>query len=243
MIRLRPRCDAGRAREASPFTRLSVLVLVGLGATTACSKVRRLEAECEAGRGDACVALGDRYRSGDGVPQDPARGFALHEAGCTAGQYGGCYTVAGMLRRGEGVTRDAAKAVHLFESQCLEREGRELSCIQAAGAFESGGEVPKDERRALECYRRGCSSIYRGLCAHAAEMAEKGIGTAPDPRSAAEYFLRSCDPSFPPRTKPPDMQCKELERARAIYKSQCAKGEPAACAAEEALTRGTWPPA
>ena len=76
---------------------------------------RALQKACDVGTMEACLDLGnryrDRYRDGEGIPQDFARVASLYEQACKGGEMLACNNLGVRYHRGEGVVRDMDRAV------------------------------------------------------------------------------------------------------------------------------------
>ena len=83
---------------------------------------RALQKACDVGTMEACLDLGnryrDRYRDGEGIPQDFARVVSLYEQACKGGEMLACNNLGVRYHRGEGVVRDMDRAVGLYQQAC-----------------------------------------------------------------------------------------------------------------------------
>jgi TPR repeat protein len=86
----------------------------------------RLERDCDAGKAEACFALGLRYGAGSGVALDPARAAALFGRACGRGLSVACRDLGLAYHEGRGVTRDEAFAASLWRRLC--EGGDDESC-------------------------------------------------------------------------------------------------------------------
>ena len=91
---------------------------------------RALQNACDGGAMQACLDLGnryrDRYRDGEGVPQDFARVASLYEQACDGGEPLACNNLGVRYHRGEGVVRDMDRAVGLYQQAC---DGGAMPCL------------------------------------------------------------------------------------------------------------------
>jgi len=83
---------------------------------------RALQKACDGGTLEACLDLGnryrDRYRDGEGIPQDFARVASLYEQACDGGDMRGCTNLGNMYQAGDGITQDLSRAASLYERAC-----------------------------------------------------------------------------------------------------------------------------
>jgi hypothetical protein len=105
----------------------------------------------ENGDGVAFACLGDAYRFGQGVAQDPAAALMWYrlaaELDIAAGQLG----VGAMYASGEGVPKDMVVAVRFY--RLAADNGDERAQLLLAYAYARGEGVPKDRGEAAKWYR------------------------------------------------------------------------------------------
>jgi hypothetical protein len=117
---------------------------------------------CLGGDGVSCFVLGWLADKGMGVPQDPARAFALFQRSCDRGWARGCGALGECYRQGEGTTPDPAKALENYEKGC--RGGHARSCFNAALMYRRGLGGPPDEALAEERRRQACELGLEDAC-------------------------------------------------------------------------------
>jgi len=76
--------------------------------------IEQLRFWVERGKGWSMASLGDNYKQGLGVPQDPKRAFELYRMAVEVGEFGALYSLGVMYYNGEGTERDDPKAKELF---------------------------------------------------------------------------------------------------------------------------------
>ena len=78
-----------------------------------------LKADCSAKKnGEACLILGQRYASGNGVEQSFSRSLSLYLDGCKYGEPRACYGAGLFFQFGKSVDVDLNKTQHYFEQAC-----------------------------------------------------------------------------------------------------------------------------
>ncbi|GIT51096.1 MAG: hypothetical protein Ct9H300mP15_13090 [Gemmatimonadota bacterium] len=92
---------------------------------------------CYAGMPGPGKRYRDRYRDGEGVPQDFARVASLYEQACDGGEPLACNNLGVRYHRGGGVVRDMDRAVGLYQQAC--DGGAMPGCINLANRYRSGG--------------------------------------------------------------------------------------------------------
>jgi len=84
-----------------------------------CAKAApELEASCQAGRGDACRALGSLFDGGWGVRADKARAAQAYDRGCRADDVSSCARLAVLEATGQGVAPEPVKGVSTLQRLC-----------------------------------------------------------------------------------------------------------------------------
>ncbi len=106
---------------------------------------------------DACLALAEAYRRGNGVAADPARTAEILRRACYAPVRSwelvrACIELAIMYDTGEGVARDPAHATDVYAVACT--GGSKQACADLADRFAGGIGTPKNVERA-EAMRTG----------------------------------------------------------------------------------------
>jgi TPR repeat protein len=108
-----------------------------------------------------CKIAADAYRSGDGVPRDPARAIELYRSACFPGSspryrsrvIPACMSAAEMYDRGEGVDPDPVMATALWAGACYAYE--QDACAVAAQRVERGIGILPSAEGATRIRKRG----------------------------------------------------------------------------------------
>jgi uncharacterized protein len=170
----RRRCDEGDAKSCYRWGRvlsagMSGFAVDGEGAVAAFRK------GCDGGDGDACNAIGVRFR--EARPPDFTSAFTFMERGCTLGSDKACLNAGAMRHFVDDAKRDVAGAVVLYRRGC-EMDGLVAadSCNNLGQIFEGGhGGVDVDRAAARGWYARGCRLGDRQQCGKA-----KALGASDD---------------------------------------------------------------
>jgi TPR repeat protein len=75
-----------------------------------------INTECNSGR--ACVELGAKYLSGEGVQEDEQRGAQLWNMACSMGDASGCDSLGSLYELGIGVPKDLQKGAQFWGKAC-----------------------------------------------------------------------------------------------------------------------------
>jgi hypothetical protein len=127
---------------------------------------------CEGGMSGACESLGDRFRRGDGVPENKARALAFYQRVCDSGNSSVCVTVGKMYARGEGTPQDRERAFSIFQRECNHRDAE--ACGELGSFFQRGEIVPQSTRRAYSLFLLACRGHARDACFPLGLMYEQG---------------------------------------------------------------------
>ncbi|MEO8845580.1 MAG: hypothetical protein ABI591_04080 [Kofleriaceae bacterium] len=94
---------------------------------------------CAAGCINSCDKMGDHYRDGDGVAQDPKTAATRYQTGCDAGFGPSCKELGKLYLAGAGVTASMTKARRSFDRACRVSRGQVEECQSDA----TGGALRK----------------------------------------------------------------------------------------------------
>lgn len=231
-------CDAGLARSCIA---LGLMYREGRGVASiphradglVAQGLLTLERHCGDGDADACLDLGDTHASGTVVARDAQLASALFQKAaqllkgrCLApdGDRWACFQLGELHEQGTQLAKDPRlagvyrqSAMEVIKKDC---DGGEVqSCLDLAEHYERGQQVPRDETRAQEAYRNAAAVMER-RCAD------------PDaiPSVAAEICRQAGDLYRDGKGVEQNSQ-----RALALYKSACEKGDREACDEYERL--------
>lgn len=165
-----------------------------------------LEARCNLGTGEACVALGKAYYNGQGVPKDPAAGAALVRKACDAGTAADCYDVGSVLWTGEdGVPEDKPTSLAFIEKAC--KGGVDRACAFLGVVYQQGHGVEEDMAKARTNFEQACrlghsvscgfvETIDRSAARRASSSKGTGVANA-DVEKADEPAAKPSGPAVP----------------------------------------------
>jgi TPR repeat protein len=162
----------------------------GSVASYACRRgdLRGCTEQCERGSGASCVALGDMYGEGWGVPIDQARSAALAQRGCELGDHAGCVDAAVKMFKGHGLPKNPQQALTILRREC--DAGSFFGCTEVA-EYEAFY-VPQPTAGALTLGLRACNGGSTEGCAAVGQMYHTGKGAPKDFARAKVYFERAC---------------------------------------------------
>jgi TPR repeat protein len=153
-------------------------------------EVAQLERDCDAGKAQACVGLGDHHTRGAPLTEDDwRRAASFYEQGCNLGDRMGCWHLGRIYEHGYGVTQDSARAVLVYQQAC----DLELSSGCAAGARLTAvtGASP-DSTRYPGFLEKGCDLGRGDHCLVLGLMYDVGRRVPKDTARANELFKMGC---------------------------------------------------
>jgi uncharacterized protein len=119
---------------------------------------RYFDKACDGGEGTACNELSLMYFKGAGVDQDLARGNALTQRACELDKE---YCSDAFFKRLREILRK--KPLDELSTDC-DRQSME-ACNALAEKYASGDGIPKDLKKAVSLYKKGCAAGDRRACA------------------------------------------------------------------------------
>jgi uncharacterized protein len=163
-----------------------------------CPTVEVCTRECEGGSPHACVELGSKYDSGDGVPTDPERALSYYRKACDGGAGDGCELAAATIQDKDKAGAEALyrRAFELYRAGCDAGDGE--ACGDLGVVYENGrAGVTRDLGRAAELYARGCEKGSSDACFFLGTAYDTGQGVAHSAVDAARSYERSCELNDP----------------------------------------------
>lgn len=210
-----------------------------------------------------CMYLGRLHERGAGVPKDEVLAASLYKKSCDTDEKNqsgdGCFDLARIYDKGLGVPKNPGRATEILAFGCKGWGNfAALSCNVLAPRYLSGQNLPKDEKKdekkAVEMYRRSCWSSPEACLALATLATQGKGGLAKDDKSIASFYLFGCsaasnhdvDVTSP---GPIAQACVKLAAAEVAGKGRdkdpvkaadhygraCARGDQAACAQAKKL--------
>lgn len=116
------------------------------------------------GWADSCIEAAEAHLDGRGVPRDAARGAAFFKRACELGSTKQCASVA---------PREKVTSKYFAETQKSCQASNPAACSVVADLFLEGRGVPKDRKRAVDAYRKGCAGNNPYSCKRLVELNEK----------------------------------------------------------------------
>lgn len=160
-------CHRGSSTTGEAPAPSASVITLGMALGT-CPDLEACERECDAGSADRCRRLGATYLTGQGAPQDEARGTALYEQACAMRDPSACLFAGQSYEFSHGVKKDDAKAERFYERAC--DLGWAPGCYNEAIMFENGRGVPQDRAKAGDLYQVACTAGAKQACDKAKEM-------------------------------------------------------------------------
>jgi TPR repeat protein len=135
--------------------------------------------------------LGNLYRTGDGMPKDPARAAEQYRIGAGLGHSNAMNNLARLYLRGEGVARDEDRAVQLlWQAGAL---GNQYAPHQLARMRLKGWAMERDLEAAVELLELAAARGFRQADLELGQMFAAGDATRADPLRALRHFILAGD--------------------------------------------------
>jgi TPR repeat protein len=153
--------------------------------------VVQLQRDCDAGKAQACVDLGDLQVSDFPLADDDwRRAASFYERGCNLGDGKGCRDLGRISEHGYGgAPQDRARAASLYQQAC--DLGQASGCEMGAELTATAGFLP-DSTRYRGFLKKGCDLGRGRLCYPLALMYDIGYWVPKDTARANELFKKGC---------------------------------------------------
>ena len=130
---------------------VAVLVALAVGAQAQTPEIDALRARAEQGDAAAQNALGFRYRTGRGVPQDDVEAVRWFRLAAEQGDADAQFFLGGMYATGRGVLQDHVEAVRW--SRLAAEQGHAGGQYNLGWMYRDGQGVVQDEAEAVRWFR------------------------------------------------------------------------------------------
>ena len=142
-----------------------------------------------AGNAQAQFALGNRYFSGAGVPQDYGQALLWFMKSADQGFAPAQNQLGYMYQHKFGVPRDYKRAVAYYRSAA--KQGYALGQYNVGGMFEDGVGVKRDYKQALDWYRKAAEQNLPQAEKQVGYFYQCGYGVKQDYAQAHDWYLRA----------------------------------------------------
>lgn len=149
--------------------------------------VAALTISAEAGNPNACMLLGDCYKTGNGVPPDAAIAFSWFQKAAELGDTGGMLLLADCYMNGIGTETDYDLAFY-WDLKAAE-QGSQYAMVSTALSYEDGLGTEPDVGQAFYWYRTAAETGYPLAMYNLARCYRTGIGTDED-LDQAFYWMK-----------------------------------------------------
>jgi uncharacterized protein len=139
------------------------------------------EPACDAGNGDACVALGESLARRKDA--DAGRLQRAYERACNAAAAAGCHDLASL-------TKDPEQALPLFERACS--LDYVLGCVAAGQYYQLGRGAEVDLAKAVRLYTKACDKGASAACRLLGGIHARGDLGSAETAKGQEYFVKAC---------------------------------------------------
>jgi len=133
--------------------------------------------------------LGERYRLGEGVPQDDEVAYRWFEAAAEQGEPNAQNNLGSMLRNGMGTAADSEKAVHWYGLAA--NGGNSDAMFNLGKSYLHGLGTPIDLPTALEWFSRAAEQGHIEAICELGTMYRFGHGTGKNIEAAASFHVIS----------------------------------------------------
>jgi uncharacterized protein len=137
------------------------------------------EQACEAGSGNACVALGDKLALGT----DTGHASRAYERACNAAAAEGCHDLASL-------TKDPEQALPLFERACSLDYAP--GCVAAGQYYQLGRGAEINLAKAALLYAKACDRDAKAACRLLGGIHARGELGSAGTAKGQEYFVKAC---------------------------------------------------
>jgi hypothetical protein len=135
--------------------------------------------------------LGNLYRSGDGLPKDPAKAAEQYRIGAGLGHSNATNNLARLYLRGEGVARDEARAVELlWQATAL---GNPFAPHQLGRMRFKGWAMERDVEAAIALLELAAARGFRQADLELGKIFAEGDQVRKDPLRALRHFILAGD--------------------------------------------------
>jgi len=206
---------------------------------------RTLADACSLGDAAACGFAGRLWLDGRGVPPDAERGMGMLARACDGGVALSCMVAVRWLADAEHARRvhdgPELRARLDVEHGCLIDNAED--CFRVGYALYTGHDgFPRDQRRAVEAYGRGCDLGHAYACNNLGDALAYGDGVARDVERAAATFGKACHLGEPLgcanyafMLEHGEGVARDVARARALYRDACTSGDVYGCLHSEMM--------
>jgi TPR repeat protein len=197
--------------------------------------VALLRKACDGWNMQACVALGESYERGRGVPLDLARALENYLQACGNHERRGCGQLASLFRRDRPMVEAVLRAAMAWHEENCNR-GTARSCHRLGLLYRSElGMGPRDGARADALFERACSLGEPLGCYNHGRARARGEGVVRDLRVAFAAYQRACTAglwvacnNWAEMMLAPEFG-SDLAKAMPVLESACNGGDGLAC--------------
>jgi hypothetical protein len=140
---------------------------------------------------------GQLYVTGDGLPRDRDKAFALYLAAARQGYYKAYYHVGRMYSLGQGTARDPAEAARWLRKAVEEGDPEPEAWNLLGLAYGDGEGVEQDPVWAAKCFRRAAEGGSANGQANLGVVYELGFGLAADQSLALYWYGQAAGEGHP----------------------------------------------
>ena len=143
--------------------------------------------------GDAAAQfdLGDRYFTGEGVPQDNGEALRWFRLAADQGHASAQASLGFMYRNGEGVPKDEGEALHWY--RLAADQGYAGAQVSLGSMYSNGEGVPQDDGEAVRWYRVAADQGYANAQFNLGNVYANGRGVPQDDGEAVRWYRLAAD--------------------------------------------------
>jgi TPR repeat protein len=172
------------------FNLSRLLLAKGLSRPIARKIQKRLQKDCEAGRGESCLGLALAYDSKQ--TNRAKKSTPLYIKACILGFPESCYNAGMNYERGWSIQKDKAQAIVYYKKACLGGYAKK-ACNQWGNLLAQSASTEEVQKEAFSLYSRGCEAGDYRACTNLGVALIKGRGQDTDDTRGVQLLQQSCE--------------------------------------------------
>ncbi|MCD8338617.1 MAG: sel1 repeat family protein, partial [Burkholderiales bacterium] len=170
---------------------LSFVISFLLASTCCAGEIENLQTKCQQNDGKACVNLGFKFQTGNGVKESLQKAVEYYVKGCKLKSGQGCLNLGIMYANGRDVEQSYPKAVEYFTKSCELKSGQ--GCLNLGTMYLTGQGVQQNYSKGINYFTKSCDLNFGAGCFNLGVVFAKGLGVDKSYPKAAEYFNKGCE--------------------------------------------------
>jgi TPR repeat protein len=146
---------------------------------------------CVRANTEALLALGLKYKNGEGVPQDDAQAAVWFRKAAELGNSDAQMWLGFMYEEGHGVPKDDAQGIAWIRKSA--EQGNAPAQIELGAAYQLGQGAPQDYAQAASWYRKAAMQGNADAQVFLGDLYKQGKGTSQDDVQAGEWYRKAAE--------------------------------------------------